>query len=64
MKDYEELADDARYTPKYKELYKGARCIFDATPCAILNTGTNWVSGKTAMNLLMACGNKLIAVAS
>ena len=21
-KDYEELADDARYTPKYKELYR------------------------------------------
>ena len=64
-KDYEELADDARYTPKYKELYKRRketieRVFADAkekhamryTQYRGLTQVTNWVKLKfAAMNL-------------
>ncbi len=64
-KDYEELADDARYTPKYKELYKKRketieRVFADAkekhamryTQYRGLAQVTNWVKLKfAAMNL-------------
>ena len=64
-KDYEELADDARYTPKYRELYERRketieRIFADAkgkhamryTPYRGLAQVTNWVKLKfAAMNL-------------
>ena len=64
-KDYEDLADDARYTPKYKELYKRRketieRVFADAkekhamryTQYRGLTQVTNWVKLKfAAMNL-------------
>ena len=64
-KDYEELADDARYTPKYKDLYKRRketieRVFADAkekhamryTQYRGLTQVTNWVKLKfAAMNL-------------
>ena len=64
-KDYEELADDIRYTPKYQELYKKRketieRVFADAkekhamryTPYTGLAQVTNWVRLKfAAMNL-------------
>ena len=64
-KDYEELADDARYTPKYQDLYKLRkekieRVFADAkekhamryTPYTGLTQVTNWVRLKfAAMNL-------------
>ncbi|MEE1284339.1 MAG: transposase, partial [Acutalibacteraceae bacterium] len=64
-KDYEELADDARYTPKYADLYKQRketieRVFADAkekhamryTPYRGLAQVSNWVRLKfAAMNL-------------
>ena len=64
-KGYEDLADDARYTPKYQELYKRRketieRVFADAkekhamryTQCRGLAQVTNWVKLKfAAMNL-------------
>ena len=64
-KDYEDLADDARYTPKYQDLYRQRketieRVFADAkekhamryTPCRGLVQVTNWVKLKfAAMNL-------------
>ena len=64
-KDYEELADDARYTPKYRDLYKLRketieRVFADAkekhamryTQYRGLTQVTNWVKLKfAAMNL-------------
>lgn len=64
-KDYEELADDARYTPKYQDLYKRRketieRVFADAkekhamryTPYRGLSQVSNWVRLKfAAMNL-------------